>query len=136
MDRTLAAALDKAPEAKGFVSRFGDRAIEHKPLLDKLFRTLAYRKLIFIDLTDSPRSQARQTAIAQGAICKTASEHDRLDELEAEFNKKAIAAQKTGEAVMVVKYSPQAFAKLNMLYHDHLERLQTQGIALVKLSEL
>ncbi len=136
VDRTLISALEKLPAAKGFVSRFGDRAIEHRPLLEKLFRTLAHRNLLFIDLTESPRSLALQSAVEQGAVCKVAWERKRLDELEAEFNKKTIAAQKTGEAVMVVRYSPRSFAKLNTLYHDHLERLQTQGIALVKLSDM
>jgi polysaccharide deacetylase 2 family uncharacterized protein YibQ len=136
VERILGEALDSLPKATGFASRYGDRAIENQPLLEKLFQFTARRKLAFLDFTGSQRSLARQTAAAQGARSRTLALFRDSVHAEEELARKAILAQKTGEAVLAMPFTETAFRSLRKSIEANLPRFNEIGLELVGLSDL
>lgn len=136
VDRILGRAMDSLPRAEGFASRYGDRAIENQPLLDKLFQFIARRKLIFLDLTGSQRSLARQSAAAQGARSRTLAPFRDSAHIEEELARKTAFAQKSGEAVLVLPFSESGFRKLSKAIAAETPRFNDMGLELVDLASL
>ena len=128
--------LDSVKRAAGFVSRYGDRAIENQPLLEKFFQYAARKNLVFLDLTASPRSLARQTAAAQSARSRGASAYKDSVHIEEELARKAAMAQKTGEAVLVLPYTATAFRNLEKSLAANTVRFNEMGLELVTYSAL
>jgi polysaccharide deacetylase 2 family uncharacterized protein YibQ len=136
VEKILAGALDSLPKAAGFASRLGDRAIENQPLLEKLFQFTARKGLVFLDFTGSPRSLARQASAAQGARSRTLhifKDSLRLDE---ELARKAILAQKTGDAILAMPYTATGFRNLTEALAADVIRFNEIGLELVTLSSL
>ncbi len=136
VEKLVAEALDSLPGARGFASKYGDRAIENQPLLEKLFRQTVARNLIFLDLTGSPRSLTRGVAGGLGARYRISQvDKDSLGVAE-ELAGRAAVAQKTGEAVWVIAYSPEAFRGLEQAIAENESRMAETGLELVTLSRL
>lgn len=136
VDRILGRAMDSLPKAEGFASRYGDRAIENQPLLDKLFQFTARRKLVFLDLTGSQRSLARQSAAAQGARSRTLSAFRDSAHIEEELARKTAFAQKSGEAVLVLPFSESGFRRLSKAIVAETPRFNEMGLELMDLASL
>jgi polysaccharide deacetylase 2 family uncharacterized protein YibQ len=136
VERILGEALDSLPKAVGFASRYGDRAIENQPLLEKLFQFTARRKLLFLDFTGSQRSLARQTAAAQGARSRSLSVFRDSVHLEDELARKVALAQKTGEAVLAVPFTASVFRILSKSLEANAPRFNEMGLELVTLTGL
>ncbi len=136
VERILSQARDSLPKAAGFATRYGDRAIENQPLLDKVFQYTARRNLVFLDLTGSQRSLARQTAAAQGARNRTLAQWKDSLHLEDELARKVALAQKTGDAVLALPYSVTGFRNLRKALDANAERFNEMGLELVTLSSL
>lgn len=136
VDRILQEALDSLPKARGFASKFGDRAIENPPLLDKVFRFTSNSGLVFLDLTGSPRSLTRQVAGGMGARYRLALvDKDGLG-VAKELGARAALAQKTGEAIWVLHYTPSAFRALEQALEENEGRMAETGLELVTVSRL
>lgn len=136
VERILSGDLDSLPKAAGFASRLGDRAIENQPLLEKLFRFTARQGLVFLDFTGSPRSLARQTAVAQSARSRSLSIFKDSLRLDEEIARKAMAAQKTGDAVFAIRYTATGFRNLAKALEADEIRFNEIGLELVTLSSL
>ncbi len=136
VDRILGRAMDSLPKAEGFASRYGDRAIENQPLLDKLFQFTARRKLVFLDLTGSQRSLARQAAAAQGARSRTLPAFRDSAHIEEELARKTAFAQKSGEAVLVLPFSESGFRRLSKAIVAETPRFNEMGLELVDLASI
>jgi len=136
VDRILGSALDSLPKAEGFASRYGDRAIENQPLLDKLFQFTVRRKLVFLDLKGSQRSLARQAAAAQGARSRTLSPFRDSAHVEEELARKVALAQKSGEAVLVLPFGENGFRKLSKAIAANAPRFNEMGLEFVDLASL
>jgi polysaccharide deacetylase 2 family uncharacterized protein YibQ len=140
VEKILAQALDSVGggdrPAAGFVTRYGDRAIENQPLLENIFRFTASRQLAFLDLTGSQRSLSRQTAAAQNAWCRTATPFRDSMRVDEELIRKSALAEKTGEAVMVLPYSATGFRNLSKAIAASGERFGQSGLELVAFSDL
>lgn len=134
--RILSDALDSLPKASGFASRFGDRAIENGPLLDKLFQYTAGKKLLFLDLTASPRSLSRQSSAAQGAYCRAGLPWREEGKIGDELARRAGMAEKTGEGIFVLPYTPSGFRLLEKALAADADRFADMGLELVTLSNL
>ena len=136
VERILSETLDSLPKARGYATKHGDRAIENQPLLDKVFRFTAGRGLIFLDLTGSQRSLTRQTAGALGARYRVSLiDKDSLGIAE-ELLGRAALAQKTGEALWVIAWSPMAFRNLEKALAEHEGRMSEVGLELVTSTRL
>jgi polysaccharide deacetylase 2 family uncharacterized protein YibQ len=134
--KILDEALDSLPKAAGFSSRYGDRAIENQPLLEKLFQYTARKGLVFLDLTGSPRSLARQTAAAQGARSRSLAAFKDSAHVEEELARKAALAQKTGDAILALPWSAAAMRALEKSLQANAQRFNEIGLELVTLSTL
>lgn len=136
VERILSEALDSLPKARGFATKHGDRAIENQPLLDKVFRFNVGRNLIFLDLTGSQRSLTRQTAGGLGARYRVSmADKDSLGVAE-ELLGRAALAQRTGEALWVIAWSPTAFQGLERALAEHEGRMSEVGLELVTSTRL
>lgn len=136
VERILSGDLDSLPKAAGFASRMGDRAIENQPLLEKLFHFTARKGLVFLDFTGSPRSLARQGAAAQGARSRSLSIFKDSLRLDEELARKAILAQKTGDAILAMPYTATGFGNLEKALAADVIRFNEIGLELVTLSSL
>jgi polysaccharide deacetylase 2 family uncharacterized protein YibQ len=134
--RILDEDLDSLPHAAGFASRYGDRAIENLPLLEKFFQYALPKHLAFLDLTGSPRSLARQAAAAQGARSRSFTAFRDSAHIEEELARKAALAQKTGEAVLVLPYTASGFRILDKSLEANAVRFNAMGLELVTFSAL
>lgn len=128
--------LDSFPKAVGYTTKYGDRAIENQPLLDKVFQFTSQRNLLFLDVTGSQRSMSRQSAAAQSARCRTATPFIDGDPIEDELIKRALLAQKTGEAILVLKYSTRSFKQLTSAMAANANRFDEIGLEFVNVSHL
>ncbi|GEM_PF-2104046 len=136
VEKILREDLDSLPKAAGFASRLGDRAIENQPLLEKLFQFTARKALVFLDLTGSPRSLARQIAAAQGARSRTLTPYKDSIHVEEELGRKAALAQKTGDAILALPYTAAGFRNLEKALQANAIRFNEMGVELVTLSSL
>lgn len=136
VERILDEDMDSLPKAEGFASRYGDRAIENQPLLEKLFQFTARRKMLFLDLTGSQRSLARQTAAAQGARSRSLAVFRDSAHVEEELARKVALAQKTGEAVLAVPFTASGFRILSKSLESNAPRFNEMGLELVTLPAL
>ncbi|MDB5106002.1 MAG: uncharacterized protein JWP91_3691 [Fibrobacteres bacterium] len=136
VEKILTEGLDSVPHAAGYASRLGDRAIENQPLLEKLFQFTARKGMVFLDLTGSPRSLARQTAAAQGARSRTVASFKDSLRVEEELARKCALAQKTGDAILVLPYTASAFRILEKSLDANAIRFNEMGLELVTLSSL
>jgi polysaccharide deacetylase 2 family uncharacterized protein YibQ len=134
--KILSEGFDSLPHAKGFVTKYGDRAIENLPLLDNLFLYIAGKDLTFLDLTGSPRSLARQAAAAHGARCRSLTAFKDGSHLEEELIRKAMQATKTGEAVLVLPYRQTDFKNLERILLTNEDRFRELGLEFVTYSAL
>ncbi len=136
VSKILSEGLDSLPKAIGFVTKYGDRAIENLPLLDKLFQYTAGKNLVFLDLTNSPRSLARQSAAAQGARVRSLLPFRDSLHVDEELARKAMQAEKTGEAVLVLPYTQSGFQGLEKALATNATSFAELGLELVTFSNL
>lgn len=134
--RILDQDLDSLPHAAGFSSRYGDRAIENQPLLEKFFQYAARKNKVFLDLTGSPRSLARQTAATQSARSRSLIAYKDSIHIEEELARKTAMAQKTGDAILVLPYTVFGFRNLEKALAANAVRFNEMGLELVTLSAL
>ncbi len=134
--KILSEGFDSLPKAAGFVTKYGDRAIENQPLLDKVFQYTAGKHLVFLDLTGSPRSLSRQSAAAQGAHCRNLSAYPDSLHVDEELVRRAVLAQKTGEAILVLPYTHTAFKALENSLAANAARFEELGLELVTYTAL
>ncbi|MBF0430936.1 MAG: divergent polysaccharide deacetylase family protein [Fibrobacteria bacterium] len=134
IDKLLSEKLTILPEAKGFATYMGDRAIENANLLTHIFKFTGPKSLSFLDLTNSQRSLSRQTARKENVLCRRSRQINSQEQILLRFNKSTIKAQKSGEAILVFKYSSQALKIIN----KQVEKLQksNSGLLFTTFSEL
>lgn len=139
-DQQIAANLDNAfenmPQAKGIVTRFGDRAIENRPLLKRLFSYLVPHHLPLLDITGSPRSLARDVAAETKGLAHRGIVVKDSNQFSMEFARRAAQAVKASESVLVLKYSRQGFTRLLEMIEERDAELEDMGLAFVPLNHL
>jgi polysaccharide deacetylase 2 family uncharacterized protein YibQ len=106
VERILRERLEGNPDAAGFATCLGDRAIEYPELMDYVMAFTADRGLLFLDLTGSPRSRASQAALRAGASLFSAVAHDpgNASSLKAELERRIAVAKRSGEGVWVLRH--------------------------------
>lgn len=132
--------LDKAlthfKEARGIVTRHGDRAIESRPLLTRLFKYLVPHHLPLLDVTGSPRSLARDVAGETGGMAHRGSVVKDSTQFPTEFAKRVAHAVKSSESVLVLHYSRTGFRQLLALVQEREGELEDMGLAFVPFNHL
>ena len=138
LERLMQSRLKAYTTAKGFATKFGDRAIENRPLLENVFRFANQHSLVFLDLTRSPRSLTAQVALQTGAIAFSAriQEPDSGEKFEAEFLRRCDLAGKTGEGIWVLRYFPGLPRLLEQFLIKNQAHFDEIGLTWVPLSTL
>jgi polysaccharide deacetylase 2 family uncharacterized protein YibQ len=138
VERLMGAKLRRFPEAKGFATTFGDRAIENRPLLENVMRFAARRSRVFLDLTESPRSLTASASLKTGAAARIAHVQDLqgAKALDAELARRCALAQKAGEGIWVLRYSRTLPTHLERLLGGYTERFEEMGLEWVAISGL
>jgi len=134
--KTLDAAFALLPGAVGMATRYGDRVIENRISMLRIFNDLKDRDLPLLDLTQSPRSLARDIAAETGGRCYRSAIFPENGDLAMEFARKTVAAAKTGEGLLVLPFSRRHFAELEKLMVDREDEFESMGLTLVPFSQL
>ncbi len=138
LQRLMDVRLRRCPAAKGFATTYGDRAIGNRPMMQKVLEYARARSLLFLDLTASPRSLVASVAQQVGASAFSARAQDPGPEaeLESELSRRSGVAQKTGEGIWALRYTPGLSGALERLWRKHEGRFGETGLEWVPLSGL
>lgn len=132
IDKILNDAFKRLPTAAGIATRMGERAVEHKPLLQALVHNVQERNLWFLDLTQSRFSRTMEVCDEMKVQCRMSSimpsEKDPTKYLQTLLT----TATKAGKAVAIL---PLTEANINAV-KALLPAAELQGTEIVKLSEL
>lgn len=136
--RLLAEHLAAFPDAAGFLTVLGDRAIENRPLLEPVFAFLAVHGLVWLDATGSPRSLSSALGGERGVPVHAVQPLDLASTREPGLliARLAARARKSGTALALFRYDRKGFAAFAEALSLNEDRLEDAGIAAVKLSEL
>jgi polysaccharide deacetylase 2 family uncharacterized protein YibQ len=137
-EKVLGERLDAYPEAKGFATVLGDRAIENPQLMESALGVMASRSLVFLDLTSSPRSLTTSISVKTGAESFTARVQDGTSAsvLQAELLRRADLAKKSGEGVWVLRHAPGLPASLAALLRREQKLFDELGLRWTPLGRL
>ncbi|MCD6023104.1 MAG: protein of unknown function YibQ [Fibrobacteria bacterium] len=134
----LRGRLEAYPKARGFATTHGDRAIENPQLMESVLDFMASRSLVFLDLTGSPLSQT--TALSQKSGAESFSARAQVPgsegNLEAELDRRAALAQKSGEGIWVLRHSPGLPRTLARLFGRRAGAFGELGLLWAPLGEL
>ncbi len=126
--------LQLFPNAAGFCSAIGDRAVENDIILNNLFRYLSKKKLGFLDLIGSQRSLSTQISRKFETLNRQSTEINASIKLTAALTRKLALAIRKGEALLVVRYRPQT---LKIIDKSISRRLKSdKRLSLITFSEL
>jgi polysaccharide deacetylase 2 family uncharacterized protein YibQ len=130
--------LDAYPEARGFATVLGDRAIENPQLMESVLNFMAARSLVFLDLTGSPLSQTAALSQKSGAETFSSREQGASTEasLEAEIERRTGLAKKSGEGIWVLRHTSGLPAQLAKLFARRAAAFGELGLQWVPLGEL
>jgi len=138
IEKLMAKRLKRFPDAGGFATGFGDRAIGNRPLMESVLGFTAAHSLLFLDLTESPRTLVPILAPRLGAVAFSARVLELQSEakLEEEMARQCALAEKTGGGVWVVRYSRGLPDQIARLIRKHQPRFAEMGLEWVTLSSL
>ncbi len=138
VEQLIRIKLQRLPQAKGFATTFGDRAIENRPLLENILGFLAEQSMLFLDLTGSPRSLTASVAQKTGVQSYSIriKETPNLKILESELARNCALAEKAGERIWVLSYSPSLLSNLTLLLEEHQAQFEEAGLEWVTFSSL
>jgi polysaccharide deacetylase 2 family uncharacterized protein YibQ len=130
--------LAEFPQAVGFLTVMGDRAIENRPLMEHVFNYLAEHSLSWLDATGSPRSQSHALGGEKNVIAYTLQpvSLSSLDEPGLYIARLAARARKSGTALALLSYHAKGFTRFAEALSLNEDRLEDAGIAPVKSSDL
>lgn len=138
IEKLLVERVKLYPEARGFATTFGDRAIENRPLVTSVFKFAREKSLLFFDLTASSRSLTNSVALQTAAEAYTVRIQEPNDEVkvESELLRRCDLAGRTGEGVWVLRYSPQLTDLLEKLLAKNQAHFAELGLQWVTVDGL
>lgn len=119
------------PMAIGLASRMGERAMEHRPLLEALLRAAAKESLWFMDLAKSRFSKSTEVCAELGLSCLRSQVLDQDKDPEEYWQKSLQSASKSGASVVILHLSEENVAATR----NALPIAEAQGTEIVKLSK-
>jgi polysaccharide deacetylase 2 family uncharacterized protein YibQ len=135
-EKEIAKIIDEVsrriPGAVGVASRMGQRAVEHKPLLQALLRATGERHWWFLDLTQSRFSKSSEVCGELKVPCRMS--HIMANGADSQkFLTQALSlAGKSGSGIAILPLSEENVAA----YQALLPVAEAQGTIIVKLSSL
>jgi len=133
IESTIEEAFRRMPEATGVATRLGQRAVEHKPLLDALLKPLAKRKAWFWDLTANRFSRTQEACEEIGISCRRSTPYNPdITTPELYIAQALNLARKSGKAALALPLTEQT---LDAMAHFK-ENAAAQGTEIVNMSAI
>ena len=118
------------PNVVGIASRMGERAVEHKPLLQALIRSLGERNLWFLDLTQSRFSRSLEVCNELKVPCRM-SQIMPTGKKSSEYLQAALAlALRTGNSSAILPLNEDNIEAVRAI----IPLAEAQGTEIVKLT--
>lgn len=124
-------AKNLVPNAQGIATRFGERAVEHKQLLEAIFNSAQKQQLWFADLTQDQKSITSELCKENSISCKEINPYNPSNStLDDYIRQKLRGAARNGIAAMIIPLSKENIAKVKSLK----AKANSQGSSIVNLS--
>ncbi len=130
--------LNIVPKAKGFITWHGNRSMEHRPLLIKLFNQLKQKNLLFIDMIQNKNNVAHHVSqelhypILQTS--KISFKDLQKKPFQSIMNKKVKQALKKGYEIIALPYSKEVIDSISQ--YTNQRDWKFKKIDLVHISKL
>jgi hypothetical protein len=132
IDQTVKKAFKLMPKANGVATRLGQRAVEHRNLLNALFKPLSEKKYWFLDLTQNRYSKVPEACKKFNMTCKQIAPYTTKVSLEKYISDGLWSATRTGNAILVLPLTEESLDAVKNLK----ERTSAQGTEIVPLSNV
>lgn len=133
--KQIAEIVDNAwkhlPMAIGIASRMGERAMEHRPLLEALLRAADKRDFWFMDLARSRFSKSTEVCAELGVSCLRTQMLEEKKSPEDYWKRSLATAAKSGSAVVIMHLTEENVT----VTRNVLPEAEAQGTEIVKLSK-
>lgn len=125
-------ASKRIPKAVGIASRMGERAVEHKPLLEAVLHTANKHGFFFLDLTQSRFSKTLEACSELKASCKSARQLKPGEDVALYLKKALSTSLKSGQEILLLPISEDNIKAVAAILPD----AESQGTEIVTLSIL
>lgn len=127
----IADAKTLVPSANGIATRFADKAVEHKPLLQAVLNAAKAHQLWFADLSGNSKSKVSDVCPEVGMNCKIITPYNPSNSSIDDFiHKKLRGAARSGMAAIILPLTLESVQKVKTLK----EKTTAQGTTLINLS--
>jgi len=125
-------AFSRIPNAAGVATRMGQRAVEHRNLLNALFKPISEHQRWFLDLTQNRYSKVPEACKNFSMTCKQITPYTTKVSLEKYISDGLWSATRTGSAVLVLPLTEESLGVVK----DLKEKTSVQGTEIVNLSNV
>lgn len=126
-------ASEKFPKAKGIATRYGEKAVEHRNLLNAIFKSLQEKNFWFLDLTENRASLVNEICKNHPLKCKQISPYsDKTSTIEDYISKNLRLALRTGTSYIILPLTLKNITEIEQL----LEKAAAQGTEITTLSNV
>lgn len=127
----IADAKTLSPTASGIATRFAEKAVEHKPLLQAVFNAAKANNLWFADLSLNKKSKVMELCPEMNVNCKVLSPYDPSNSSMDDYIHKMLrGAARNGIATIILPLSVESVNKVKSLK----EKATAQGTTMINLS--
>ena len=133
IEEIIESAKKKLPYTKGVATRYGEKAVEHRNLLNAIFKSLQKQELWFLDLTDNRTSLVSYICKNYALKCKEASAYsEETSTIEDYIARNLRLASRRGTSYLILPLSLKTLSKIQ----DLKEKASTQGTEITTLSNV
>jgi len=120
-----------SPNAVGIATRYADKAVEHKPLLQAVFNAAKENNLWFADLSLNKKSRVMELCPEVGISCRELSPYDPSNSnIDDYVHRKLRGAARNGISTIILPLSLESINKVKSLK----EKATAQGTTMINLS--
>ena len=127
----IADAKTLVPSASGIATRFAEKAVEHKPLLQAVLNASKANNLWFTDLSFNKKSKVMEICSEIGMNCKVLSSYNPDNSsIDDYVHKKLRGAARSGMSAIILPLTLESVQKVKTMK----EKTAAQGTTLINLS--
>lgn len=131
IESIITEAKQLVPSAKGIATRFAEQGVEHKQLLQAVFKPAKENNLWFLDLSLNKKSKVEETCKEMNLACSIISPYNPSNSaLDDYIKQKLRGAARNGMAAMILPLTDDNLAKVKGLK----QKAAAQGTTIVNLS--
>lgn len=133
IEEIIEIAKKNFPEAKGIATRYGEKAVEHRNLLNAIFKSIQQKDLWFLDLTENRSSLVNEICKNYPLKCKQVSAYSKeTSTIEDYISKNLRLALRTGTSYIILPLTLNNLTEIEKLK----EKAASQGTEITTLSNV